>query len=117
MQPLDMLRSCYSTTMNFGDKPELMNVPIQWYFVENGMPFMPLPSAYRSKNWTRGDLILPDALVGESATFPKPWVNGAAPATLPDANGCGNAAQWNGDESPDLCDLTDGIPSCCITAT
>ena len=74
---VDMLRSCYSTTMQFSNSPNAPSIRIQWFFADD-LPFVPGGTHYGSTIW-RGEGELPNAGIGEVVGANKRWENGANP--------------------------------------
>lgn len=114
---MDLLRSCYRAPMRFFSESD-QETTVQWYFVDQGTPFVPYPNSFVSCNWDtdpKGRLV-----IGDQADLGRTWVNGARPPGIPNppARPCGTAEQWlNGDAQPPAVPVPlspEGVPLCCL---
>jgi hypothetical protein len=73
---MDMLRSCYSTTMRFFPDSDL-EIPVRWFFCDDNAKDFPAWTRFASGNWApeRSDWIGP----GEVLDSPRPWADGSPP--------------------------------------
>lgn len=69
---MDLLRSCYSTTMRFEQGGPA--IPIRWFFTPKGTPMLPFGHTFASRNWEdEGKLLPDDGGVGEIRHAPRRW--------------------------------------------
>ena len=73
---VDILRSCYSTTMMTKVGP----IPVRWYFVDRNTPRMP-HSRYCSANWDNDNIVPEPPWTGEGEIpgADRPWYDGHGP--------------------------------------
>lgn len=75
---MDVVRSCYSTTMRFDSSSPTVSSPVIWYFCAPGALAFPGAHSFGSANWIKGQG-LPDGPIGELQAAPRPWRDGSAP--------------------------------------
>lgn len=75
---MDMLRSCYTTTMVVGVDGQ--QAPVQWFFCDPRAKVFPHMSRYGSLNWLPSPI--PFTGPGEVLGAPRPWANGSY-STIP----------------------------------
>jgi hypothetical protein len=112
---VDVLRSCYSTTMQFAADGSLP-AKVQWYFTRPGAELMPFGSAFVSSNWD--DDGSADVQLGENRyRSTKPWRNGATPRRAFGQHFCGEEPQWQQGFLAGFFPLAEfdgqGVPKCC----
>jgi hypothetical protein len=73
---MDMLRSCYSTEMEFFD-PAQGGIPVTWYFCKEGANSYPGYTRFASGNWASSRIGWPGP--GEVEGAPRPWSDGDPP--------------------------------------
>lgn len=109
---MDMVRSCYRTTFNFGNGVVAEG---QWFFTAPGAAFFPGLNRFGSLNWLPGPI--PDDGVGEVLGAPRPWANGSYPVvpngTAPDGP-LEDFTTGNNPASPPLTLNPNGIPLTCV---
>jgi hypothetical protein len=109
-----MLRSCYSTDCQWFQDGGTGT--ISWYFVPDGTPALPVPTAFYSHNWDTDPKGWEG--VGEVVGAPRPWRNGSYLGNaLASGHFCGTDQQWaEGDPSPPVLPTPlneAGTPLCC----
>lgn len=112
---MDMMRSCYQSSMRlYKDRPDVLT-PGRWYFCAPGARVIPFRHSFGSMNWDgKGEDRDPE--VGEVRPRGK-WCNGRADVAYDGQHYCGSADVWlNGisyADRPGLEVNEDGIPLCC----
>lgn len=113
---MDLLRSCYPSTMRlFSDRPDV-TTPGRWYFCPPGAKYVRFNDRFVSMNWDNDRLDGPPP-IGEFAKLSN-WSSGVAPPRYKGVNTCGSAAAWlngvpyaqRGTPAVDV----DGYPTCCV---
>jgi len=93
-----MLRSCYTAKMRFYPSRPDVETEIQWYFVPDNRPALPIGSAFASRIYDREEEPQPE--IGELFN-PVPWRGGLPPRPVSDGGYCGTLRQWyNGLDYP-----------------
>lgn len=109
------MRSCYRTQARFynGDATE---DTLEWYFVPDNTPFLPVPSVINSLNWVdakeRTDT---PAFAGEVGTASRNYVKGNRDVSLLAQGYCGTPTDWlgNGTRPSSVSVDINGNPQCC----
>lgn len=113
---MDVLRSCYSTTMRFQAGNDRLS-PVNWYHCPAGAQQFMAHHSFASLNWSGGSPA--GNSVGEVIGAARPYSKGVNPGTL-GTNYCGSLSDYLG-----IADFLttprptypDGIPSCCNAPT
>jgi hypothetical protein len=88
---VDMLRSCYSTSMRFGSD-QSQSSAVKWYWADAGAADLGIATPFCSRNYTQHG-IWPD--LGEVEDAPRPWRDGSFPIVVPGTSGpCGSREVW-----------------------
>jgi hypothetical protein len=78
--------------MTFG--PGYENIPVHWFFVPQGTPFLPYATVFNSLNWDDQDT-QPDSHLGEDWDAARPWRDGSMPPlACNDLHPFGAPEQW-----------------------
>lgn len=111
---MDLVRSCYVTTMSF-DLAGVLTAPVRWFFTDPNAEIFPGPHLFGSRNYQT----CPDEALGPGEVWnaARPWSNGRRPPVLKGTGPvCGNLAWFfTGVPStaPRLQVDASGIPICC----
>lgn len=110
---MDVIRSCYSSTMYpYVDRPDV-GIPGAWHFCRPGSRFLPFPTAFCSRNYLDKNDDYP--AIGEVPTRPS-WSAGKPLTWARGHHFCGSADVWQNGQlysAPPLPVDRNGIPLCC----
>lgn len=111
---MDVLRSCYTTDMQFDTAGEII-APVQWYWCKPGAKLFPNRNSFSSDIWT--EVNYSTTGLGELWTSIPEWRNGSLPFIPPgDGHVCGDIS-WFSDgcpsDAPPLPRSVFGIAGCC----
>lgn len=111
---MDLLRSCYRTTMQFDQAGDL-RADVQWYFADPMAEYFPTPHLFGSSNWTPTGYIYFGP--GERWDVGKTWANGAPLYSAPvSSSTCGDTDAFTvgvPTDTPPIQYSADGVPTCC----
>jgi hypothetical protein len=108
---MDVLRSCYSTSMQFS--PGGPNVPVDWFWCPPGAKYFTNRHTFGSLVWDGGQSVGTHT-IGEVPGAPRVWRNGSIPGPYPGDHPAGPLASFVSGCSgqPDL-PWSGGMPTAC----